>query len=91
MAILLSIDATRLKASSRHSRSHRACDDMQECETRGHSQLARDQRRADAMLAKLVRIHRRQVAQGSPASNWDPITVWSSMLRDCCKRDQPED
>lgn len=49
-----------------------------------HSELASDPHRAGEILEKLLRIHARQAASGSPASHWDPLKVWSEMLRDCC-------
>lgn len=55
--------------------------------TRGaacHSRLAANPRSAWALLEKLERIHGRQLACGSPASEWDPVKTWREMLKDCC-------
>lgn len=50
-----------------------------------HSSLAADSHRARALLAKLLRIHARQVAEGSRAADWDPLATWYLMIGDCCE------
>lgn len=88
MAILFSIDIGRLQASQHDVSSPFSDCSRHENIKDQHSLLSSDEGGADVMLAKLVRIHRRQVESGSMASNWDPLNIWYSMLRDCCKRDQ---